>query len=219
MNEHTSTSRTVATRRRITSRLPYYEQARMWYRYARQLKSRPFDAYAKKEHALADSLRLRGRSFVLTARLESCPEAEHGVYRLRKRTQEQGRSLIELAARIVEVDDEDPAADEVHLCLEETDPTSSRARRLIVGRLPQDDAFWVLPLLRMESEAGSYAPALQFFTLRLGTEASSEGHVHVVIARAHEAARSWLDWKDERKEHYDRSLRRTYYEERAYAEA
>lgn len=219
MNEHQSTSVSIATRRRKIYRLPYYEQARTWYRYARQLSGRTFDAYTKKEHALAESVRLRGRSFVLTACLEPCAGAEHGVCRLRKRIEEQGRSLVELAARIVEVDEDDPAADEVHLCIEEADPTSSRARRLVVGRLPQEDAFWVLPLLRIESEAGSYAPALQFFTLKLDTEASSEGHMHVVIARAHEAARSWLDWTDERKEHYDRSLRSTYYDERAYAQA
>jgi len=40
--------------------------------------------------------------------------------------------------------------------------------------------------------------------------------VHVVIARAHEAARQWLDWKEERAARYDALYRACFYDERAY---
>ena len=150
---NTSTRRTAKTRgRRRTYRLPYYEEARTWQRYLRRLRDKPFDAYLKKEEALACSIRLRGRSFVVPVRLASTSSAAQGLRRLKKWMDEDGQRFVELVAKAVQVEEDDPSADEVHLFIEEPDPTSSRSRRLFVGALPQEDAFWVLPLLKLEEQ-------------------------------------------------------------------
>lgn len=196
-----SRHRTTKTRtRRRTYRLPYYEQARTWQRYLRRLRDKPFDAYLKKEEALAHSIRLRGRSFIVPARLESKPGTRQGLRQLRRWMIEDGQRFVELVAKVVQVDADDSSADEVHLFIEEPDPTSSRSRRRFVGALPQEDAFWVLPLLKLETGYYGTGPMLRFFVERLG----AGGEVHVVIAGAHEAARNWLDWKADRQAYRER---------------
>ena len=204
----------------------YLKQAHTWYRYARRLEGRPYDARLKRDAALAHSRLLRGRSLVLPAQLSLTLDAEPGLHRLKRQLDTGGHRFLELAARVVQVDDDDPAADEVHLLLEEPDRTSSRNRKRLVGRLPQEDAFWLAPLLRLENDAYGTGPLVRFFVERaevgIGTrgrvsaEASS---VRVVIAHAHEAARQWLDWKAERRAHFEALYRSTYYDERSYGDA
>ena len=196
-----SRCRTTKTRtRRRTYRLPYYEQARTWQRYLRRLRDKPFDAYLKKEEALAHSIRLRGRSFIVPARLESKPGTEQGLRQLRRWMTEGDQRFVELVAKAVQVDVDDPSADEVHLFIEEPDPTSSRSRRLFVGALPQEDAFWALPLLKLETGHYGTGSTLRFFVERLG----AGGEVDVVVAGAHAAARNWLDWKADRQAYRER---------------
>lgn len=206
--------------------LPYFLQARTWYRYARYLKNRPYNAYLKKEEALAHSLRLRGRSFVLSVSLNLTADSEPGLRRLKRWNLAGSYRFLELVARVVQVDDDDPRADEVHLLLEEPDRTSSRNRRYLVGRLPQEDAFWLTPLLRLETDAYGTGPVIRFFVERstihigAGGRISAEAsEIRVVIAHAHEAARQWLDWKDERRQRFEELYRSTYYDDRAYTGA
>jgi hypothetical protein len=210
---------TLHTNRRST----YFEQARTWYRYAKYLKGRPYDAYLKKEEALAHSFRLRGRSFVLPATLHLAADSESGLHRLKRWNAVGSYRFLELTARVVQVDDDDPASDEVHLLLEEPERTSSRNRRYLVGRLPQEDAFWLSPLLRLETDAYGTGPIFRVFVEgsviasgtrgRISAEASE---VRVVIAHAHEAARQWFDWKDERRQRFEELYRSTYYDDRSY---
>lgn len=202
----------------------HMEQAHTWYRYARCLRGRSFNAHRKKEESLTLSLLMRSRTFVLPSRLELTPDAEHGLHRLRHYADRGGLRFLELAARIIQVDDDDPTADEVHLFLEEPDRTSSRNRRHLVGLLPQEDACWVVPLLRLESDAYGTGPVLGFFVERYAIGRKARGgisadtsEVHVVIARAYEAARQWLDWKEERAARVDAYYRERFYDERAYA--
>lgn len=202
----------------------YFAQARTWYRYAKTLKNRPFDAYQKKEEALAFSHGLRSRVFVLPATLDLTARSEQGLRRLKRWMDERQVRYPELAARIVQVDDDDPARDEVHLFLEEPDRTSSRGRRYQVGKLSQEDACWLIPLLRLESDAYGTGPVLGFFVERCAMSRKARGRiaidtseVHVVIARAHEAARQWLDWKQERTARMGESYRLRFYDEQAYA--
>lgn len=207
-----------------TRRLPYFAQARTWYRYAKCLRDRSFNARSKKAEALTQSLHLRSRSLIFPAQLTFTPDAEPGLYRLKRLTDERGVRFVELAARAIQVEDDDPTTDEVHLFLEEPDRTSSRNRRYLVGQLPEEDACWVVPLLRLESDFYGTGPLLSFFveqcaigrTARGGVRAETS-EVRVVIAHAHEAARQWLDWKDERAAGYDASYRLRFYDERAYA--
>ena len=203
----------------------YFQQARMWYRYARCLEGCPYDVYLKKEEALMHSLHLRGRSFVLPARLSLTADAEPGLYRLKRRHDTESYRFLELAARVVQTDDDDPAKDEIHLLLEEPDRTTSRNRKYFLGRLPQEDAFWLTPLLRLETDAYGTGPVIRFFVERAQIRIGTRGHVsaetsdvRVVIAHAHEAARQWLDWKDERRERFETLYRSTYYEERSYGD-
>lgn len=203
----------------------YVAQAHTWYRYARTLKHRPFDAYQKKKEALAFSHSLRSRAFILPALLDLNTRSEQGLRRLRRHVDERQVRYPELAARVVQVDDDDPSADEVHLFLEETDRTSSRGCRYPVGKLPQEDAFWLIPLLRIETDAYGTGPVIRFFVercrveVRRGSIVDEASEIRVVIAHAHEAARQWFDWKDERKHHFEKLYRSTFYDERAYAPA
>jgi len=205
-------------------RLSHFTQARTWYRYARCLRDRSFDAHCKKEEALTHSLHLRSRTFILPARLELTIDVEPGLHRLKRFAGEGGVRFVELAARVIQVDDDDPAADEVHLFLEEADRTSSRNRRHLVGLLPQEDACWVVPLLGLESDAYGTGPLLGFFVEHCAIGRKERGgistdtsEIHIVIARAHEAARQWLDWKQERVARYNVFYRERFYDERAYA--
>ncbi|MFQ5571403.1 MAG: hypothetical protein ACE5G0_17130 [Rhodothermales bacterium] len=204
--------------------LPHFKQARTWYRYVKCLRDRSFDARCKKEEALMHSLHLRSRTFVLPTRLELTLDAEQGLHRLKRFADGGGAGFVELAARIIQVDDEDPTADEVHLFLEEPDRTSSRNRRHLVGLIPQEDACWVVPLLRLESDAYGTGPLLGFFVERFAMGRKAQGgicadtsEVHVVIARAHEAARQWLDWKEECAARMGESYRLRFYDEQACA--
>ena len=213
------------TTARDRSHATYFQQARMWYRYARCLEGRPYDAYLKKEEALAHSLRLRGRSFVLPATLSLTADAEPGLHHLKRQLDTGSYRFLELAARVVQTDDDDPAKDEIHLLLEEPDRTSSRNRKCFVGRLPQEDVFWLTPLLRLENDAYGTGPVIRFFVEHAVIHTGMRGHVsaetsdvRVVIAHAHEAARQWLDWKDERRERFETLYRSTYYEERSYGD-
>jgi hypothetical protein len=187
---------------------PHYAQARTWYRYAKRLRRSTcpsFNPHLLKEEALAQSLRLRTRGLVVPTALELTPEAESGLRRLEHWTGQQGARFPELVARIAVTDPDDPTADEVHLFLEEHDRTSSRGRKSFVGRLPQEHALWVAPLLRLETDAYGTGPVLRFYvtgnTVRLtrpGLDAEASG-VQVAIAEAHEAARAWIDWADDRR--------------------
>lgn len=207
-----------ARRHATKQTVPYFAQARTWYRYARYLKHRTFDAYQKKEEALAHSRRLHTRALVIPAILDLSVQSGEGLRRLRRWLEEEGVRYPELAARIAQVDDDDPAQDEVYLFLEESDRTSSRGRRYFVGRLPQEDACWALPLLRIETDAYGTGPVLRFFVERGRVESTTAAsEVRVVIAHAHEAAAQFFDWKDERKQCFDERYRVTYYDERAYA--
>ena len=199
------------------ARCPHYAQARTWYRYAKRLRSAAarstcpsFNPHLLKEEALAHSLRLRTHGFVLLATLELTPEAESGLRKLehwsRQRGEARGRAgFPELVARVAVTDPDNPAADEVHLLLEEPDRTSSRGCTSFVGRLPQAHALWVAPLLRLETDAYGTGPLLRFYVTgssvrltRPGLNAEASG-VHVAITHAHKAARAWIDWADDRR--------------------
>lgn len=216
---------TLHTNTQQSRRSTLQEQARTWYRYAKYLKGRPYNAYLKREAALAHSFRLRGRSFVLPAALSLTAESESGLRRLKRWNCAGSYRFLELTARVVQVDDDDPASDEVHLLLEEPDRTSSRNRRYFVGRLPQEDAFWLAPLLRLETDAYGTGPVVRFFVERSEIQSGARGRVsaetsevRVVIAHAHEAARQWLDWKDERRQRFDELYRTAYYDDRSYSD-
>lgn len=197
--QSTSSPRRNGRRSRVRTgySLPYYEQARTWYRYAKQLRGRPFDAYQKKELALDVSKQLRGHAFVLPARLEPVAGTDAGLRRLARWTGERLPRFVELRARIVQVDEADASADEVNLMIEEADATSSRNRTYAIGRLLPEDAFWVLPLLRQEARETCRTAALQFFLEGASCDGTSLANARVVIAGAHEVARCWMDWREE----------------------
>ena len=120
--------------------MPYFEQAKTWYRFLKRLRDKPFHAWCRKEEALARSIQFRGRSFVVPSGLEAPAGPAPGLAILEARL-ESGERFVELVCNLVQVDENNPAADEVHLLIEQSDPTRSRNRRLFVGRLPQADAF------------------------------------------------------------------------------
>ncbi|MEM0960916.1 MAG: hypothetical protein AAGK21_00075 [Bacteroidota bacterium] len=173
---------------------PHYAQARTWYRFAcwlRRSSCPQFHPHLMKEDALRESFRLRSRSLVLLSQVQHVVPA--GRSRLAARVA-GGDAYPELVARVAVVDPEDPTSDEVHLFLEEADRTGTHTRWHPLGQLPPEHALWVAPLIRLESNAYGTGPLLRYHvTGGSGTE------VHVVISRAHEAAKAWLDWADDRK--------------------
>ena len=173
---------------------PHYAQARTWYRFAcwlRRASCPAFHPHHMKEDALRESFRLRTKSLVLPSTLEDCTAA--GLDRLATRAA-GGDTYPELVARVAVVDPDDPGTDEVHLFLETADRTGTVTEKHPLGKLPARDALWVAPLIRLESDAYGTGPVLRYHVT--GGEAET---VHVAISRAHEAAKAWLDWADDRK--------------------
>ena len=186
---------------------PHYAQARTWYRFAQQLRRTSCprfhphlmkeDALRMKEDALRESFRLRSRSLVLPTRLQDCEAA--GLARLAARAA-GGDRYPELVARTAVVDPEDSGADEVHLFLETADRTGTHTEKHLLGKLPPEDALWVAPLIRLETDAYGTGPVLRYHVMAgTGAAADGGGEVHVAISRAHEAAAAWLDWADDRR--------------------
>ena len=138
---------------------PHYAQARTWYRFAcwlRRASCPQFNPHLAKEDALRESFRLRSRSVVFPSRLQDCTAA--GLARLAKRA-EAGDTYPELVARVAQVDPDDPTADEVHLFLEVADRTGTHTEKHLLGKLPPEDALWVAPLIRLETDASRLRPA------------------------------------------------------------
>ena len=178
---------------RIYSR-PHYAQARTWVRFASWLRrsSCPaFHPHHMKEDALRTSLGLRTRGLVFPTRLQDCVPA--GLARLAARAA-GGDRYPELVARVVVTDPAEHGADEVHLFLEVADRTGTITEKHLLGKLPPEDALWVAPLIRLESDA--YGTGI---VLRYHVTGGEDAKVHVAISRAHEAAKAWLDWADDRK--------------------
>ena len=173
---------------------PHYAQARTWYRFAcwlRRTSCPQFHPHLMKEDALRESFRLGSRSIILPSRLQDCEAA--GLARLAARAA-SGDKYPELVARIAVVDPDDASADEVHLFLEVADRTGTHAEKHLLGRLPPEDALWVAPLIRLESDAYGTGTVLRYHVT-----GGQDDEVHVAISRAHEAAKAWLDWADDRK--------------------
>ena len=184
---------------RIYSR-PHYAQARTWYRFAcwlRRASCPQFHPHLMKEDALRASFGLRSRALILPSRLHECEAA--GLVRLARRA-EAGDTYPELIARIAQVDPEDPTTDEVHLFLEVADRTGTHTEKHLLGKLPPEDALWVAPLIRLETDAYGTGTVLRYHvTGGAGAAADGGDEVDVAISRAHEAAAAWLDWADDRK--------------------
>ena len=173
---------------------PHYAQARTWYRFAcwlRRASCPQFHPHLMKEDALRASFGLRSRSLILPSQLQACEYASLG--RLAARA-EAGDRYPELVARIAVTDPDDPGADEVHLFLEVADRTGTHTDKLPLGKLPPEDALWVAPLIRLETDAYGTGPVLRYHVT-----GGTGDEVHVAISRAHEAAAAWLDWADDRK--------------------
>ena len=144
-----------------------------------------------KRDALRASAGLRSRSLILPSQLQD--STAPGLARLAARAS-GGDRYPELVARIAQVDPEDLGADEVHLFLEVADRTGTQTQKHLLGKLPPEDALWVAPLIRLESDAYGTGTVLRYHVT--GGEADE---VHIAISRAHEAAAAWLDWADDRK--------------------
>ena len=173
---------------------PHYAQARTWYRFAcwlRRTSCPQFHPHLMKEDALRASFGLRSRSLILPSRLQDCEAA--GLARLAARAAARD-TYPELVARIAVVDPDDASADEVHLFLEVADRTGTHTEKHLLGKLPPEDALWVAPLIRLETDAYGTGPVLRYHVT-----GGQNDEVHVAISRAHEAAAAWLDWADDRK--------------------
>ena len=178
---------------------PHYAQAHTWYRFAcwlRRASCPQFHPHHMKESALRASFALRSKSLIFPTRLVDCTTA--GLARLAKRAK-AGDAYPELIARVAQVDPDDPTADEVHLFLEVADRTGTQTSKHLLGKLPPEDALWVAPLIRLETDAYGTGPVLRYHVTGGEGAADEGGEVHVAISRAHEAASAWLDWADDRK--------------------
>jgi hypothetical protein len=186
---------------------PHYEQARQWHRFARLLRRVRRRAYDRKEEALVWSLARGTRALCFPVALETRPAHDPGLFRLLRRMKGFGgpaesesgvpQRFPELEPRKVYLKDED--ARRVELLLHAPSPGGT-ASLLPVGYLPHEDGAWSIPLLQQHL-------SLQFFvydftpgTARHGSGGlSATAKVHVVIAGAHEAGRTWVDIYDDRK--------------------
>lgn len=167
---------------------PHYEQARRWHRFARILRQVRHYAYARKEDALTWSLDRKTHGFAVPADLECLPEHSRGLFYLRRQLQETRFPELEAKARY------DEAADVEHVELFIHHPTRRGTDKIPVGYLPDEDARWVLPLLREN------LPLRVFVCAASISLAGCAASVTVAIARPDTTGRQWIDVWSDRKE-------------------
>lgn len=150
--------------------------------------------YRQKEEALRWSLGRRTTGFCIPTTLQTCSAHDRGLSALSSRSD----SFPELEAR--RSYDAETETEHVDLLVHASSPDGS-VEKLPVGRLPEPQAVWVLPLLKEHLTPRIYVARVDRQpATRRGQFPSNRTVVHVVIADAPACARTWIDLVDERSE-------------------
>ena len=185
------TQRVSAKRHRFHT---YLREAKIWARFAYRLgkerfgMERSFDPNDKKEVAIEQSMQLgsKGLTFVLRPMVES--KHHEGLQYLYETVQAIGVKYVRIGAE--NRYDEETGVERVFLFIEQV--RRREVRKLRIGELPEEDAFWIAPLLQR-----SIHPKLYLMSLRQvkGTERGYA--LSVAVGHVYDLAKEYIDLMDD----------------------
>ena len=186
---HAKTQRASAKRHRFHT---YLREAKIWAHFAYRLGKerfgveRPFDPNEKKEVAIEQSMQLgsKGLTFVLRPMVDS--KHHKGLQYLYETVQMLGVKYVRIGAE--NRYDEETGVERVFLFIEQV--RRREIRKLRVGELPEEDAFWIAPLLQK-----SIHPRLYLMDLRIRPEKTYT--LSVAVGHVYDLAKDYIDLMDD----------------------
>ena len=172
----------------------YLREAKIWAHFAYRLgkerfgMERPFDPNEKKEVAIEQSMQLgsKGLTFVLRPMVES--KHHKGLQYLYETVQTLGVKYVRIGAE--NRYDEEPGTERVFLFIEQV--RRREIRKLRIGELPKEDAFWIAPLLQK-----SIHPKLYLMSLRQAKGTESRYALSVSVGHVYDLAKEYIDLMDD----------------------
>ena len=172
----------------------YLREAKIWAHFAYRLgkerfgMERPFDPNEKKEVAIEQSMQLgsKGLTFVLRPVVES--KHHEGLQYLYETVQTLGAKYVRIGAE--NRYDEETSSERVFLFIEQV--RRREIRKLRIGELPKEDAFWIAPLLQK-----SIHPKLYLMSLRQAKGKESRYALSVAVGHVYDLAKEYIDLMDD----------------------
>jgi hypothetical protein len=170
----------------------YLREAKIWARFAYRLGKerfgveRPFDPNEKKEVAVEQSVQLgsKGLTFVLRPMVDS--KHHEGLQYLYETVQMLGVKYVRIGAE--NRYDEETGVERVFLFIEQVH--RREIRKLRIGELPEEDAFWIALLLQK-----SIHPRLYLIDLRIRSEKTYT--LSVAVGHVYDLAKDNIDLMDD----------------------
>ena len=149
---------------------------------------RPFDPEEKKETAIQQSMKLgsKGLAFVLRPLVES--SHHEGLRYLYETVEAIGVKYVQIGAE--NRYDEETGSERVFLFIEQV--RRREVRKLRVGELPQEDAFWIAPLLQK-----SIQPRLYLMDVRRSQGRENTYAMSIAVGHVYDLAKSYIDLMDD----------------------
>jgi hypothetical protein len=172
----------------------YLREAKIWAHFAIRLgkerfgMERPFDPNEKKEVAIEQSMQLgsNGLTFVLRPRVEN--SHHEGLRYLYETVQAIGAKYVQIGAE--NRYDEETGSERVFLFIEQV--RRREVRKLRIGELPAEDAFWIAPLLQR-----SIHPRLYLLNLRQAEGVEGPYALSVAVGHVYDLAKDYIDLMDD----------------------
>jgi len=172
----------------------YLREAKVWAHFAFRLgkercgMERPFDPEEKKETAIQQSMKLgsKGLAFVLRPLVES--SHHEGLRYLYETVEAIGVKYVQIGAE--NRYDEETGSERVFLFIEQV--RRREVRKLRVGELPQEDAFWIAPLLQK-----SIQPRLYLMDVRRSQGRENTYAMSIAVGHVYDLAKSYIDLMDD----------------------
>ena len=172
----------------------YLREAKIWAHFAYRLGKerhghvRPFDPNEKKEVAIRQSMKLRSKG--LTFILKPIVESSHykGLKYLYETVRAIGAKYVQIGAE--NRYDEETGSERVFLFIEQV--KRREVRKLRIGELPEEDAFWIAPLLQR-----SIHPRLYLMSLRKAKATENTYALSVAVGHVYDLAKEYIDLMDD----------------------
>lgn len=172
----------------------YLREAKIWAHFAFRLgkerfgMERPFDPNEKKEVAIEQSMQLesKGLAFILRPLIDS--NHHEGLQYLYKTVQTLGAKYVRIGAE--NRYDEETGAERVFLFIEQV--RRREIRKLRIGELPEEDAFWIAPLLQK-----SIDPRIYLMDLHPAEGSKNTYALSVAVGHVYELAKEYIDLMDD----------------------
>lgn len=172
----------------------YLREAKIWAHFAYRLGTkrfgmeRPFDPNKKKEVAIKQSMSLGSKGLTFVLRPLIARSHETGLRYLYKTVQAIGAKYVQIGAE--NRYDEETDSERVYLFIEQV--RRREVRKLRIGELPKEDAFWIAPLLQR-----SIHPRLYLMCLRKDEGTLGQYDLSVAVGHVYDLAKEYIDLMDD----------------------